>query len=110
MLARSSVACSSGGCPSVASSPYAVFRASDLAWSRTWAPPASFALSSTGSSAASSSATSATRARSAAAPPTKRPRKRLASAAVIQGELFALQPNVLPFQPQSRPGTSSKPM
>jgi hypothetical protein len=29
---------------------------------------------------------------------------------VIQGELFALQPKVLPFQPQSRPGTSSKPM
>jgi hypothetical protein len=87
-------------CSPAASSPYAVFRASDLAWSRTWAPPASIALASSSSPPASPPAS----------PPPSRPRKRLARASVIQGELFALQPNVLPFQPQSRPGTSSKPM
>jgi hypothetical protein len=77
-----------------------VFRASDLAWSRTWAPQASISLPSIAPPPTTTPPT----------PPPTRPRKRLAGAAVIQGELFALQPNVLPFQPQSRPGTSSKPM
>ncbi|MFO7629740.1 MAG: hypothetical protein R6W06_09560 [Prochlorococcaceae cyanobacterium] len=49
------------------SSPYAVFRAADLGWAHNWAAP----------------------------PP--RPRKRLEApaAALIQGELFALQPSLL---------------
>ena len=77
--------------PLPASSPYAVFRASDLPWTSAWAP-------------------------SAPIPPPpvvaspSRPRKRAAARAVIQGELFAFQPNVLPFQPHSRAGASSKPM
>ncbi|MEB3331120.1 MAG: hypothetical protein VKI83_01315 [Synechococcaceae cyanobacterium] len=68
-------------------SPYALFRAADRPWSC-----------------------------SATAPAPSRARKRLLPAAVIQGELFALQPalplqpNVLPFQPQSRPAPTSKPM
>ena len=74
-----------------ASSPYAVFRASDLGWTPAWAaatpiPPPAVAASRS------------------------RPRKRAAGRAVIQGELFAFQPNVRPFQPHSRAGTSSMPM
>ena len=74
-----------------ASSPYAVFRASDLAWTPAWAPAAPIPPP-------------------AVAPTLSRPRKRAAARAVIQGELFAVQPNVLPFQPHSRAGASSKPM
>lgn len=84
-------AASLSGSSRPASSPYAVFRASDLGWTPAWAaaapipPPAAAAVRS-------------------------RPRRRAAARAVIQGELFALQPNVLAFQPHSRAGASSKPM
>jgi hypothetical protein len=74
-----------------ASSPYAVFRASDWAWTPAWAPAAPIPPP-------------------AVSPAPSRPRKRAAARAVIQGELFAFQPNVLPFQPHSLGGASSKPM
>jgi hypothetical protein len=74
-----------------ASSPYAVFRASDLPWASAWAPSAPIPPP-------------------AVAPAPTRPRKRSAARGVIQGELFAFQPNVLAFQPHSRAGASSKPM
>ena len=74
-----------------ASSPYALFRASDWAWTPAQHPSAPMPPP-------------------AVAHPSARPRKRSAARAVIQGELFAFQPNVLPFQPHSRAGASSKPM
>jgi hypothetical protein len=74
-----------------ASSPYAVFRASDWAWTPARGPSAPMPPP-------------------AVAIPPSRPRKRSAARGVIQGELFAFQPNVLPFQPHSRAGASSKPM
>lgn len=61
------------------SSPYAVFRAADLGWGHDWAAP----------------------------PP--RPGKRLETPAValIQGELFAVQPSLLQRQGRRRPARAT---